>query len=162
GRRVAERLGVAALTGRDATEGAVKRARSPAVLHLATHGFFHADDTDDAENALLRTGLVLAGANTAAAGGVLPAEAQDGGLPADDVAPLDLLGTHRVVLSACDTGLGRVHAGEGVLGLRRAFTLAGADTIVMSLWKVPDYESVELMDGLYRRLLEGEERAEAL
>jgi CHAT domain-containing protein len=160
GRRVAERLGVTLLTGADATEGALKRVRSPSVLHLATHGFFHADEEDEA--LLLRAGLVLAGANTASAGETPPAEAQDGVLTADDVAQLDLLGTHVVVLSACETGLGRVQAGEGVLGLRRAFVLAGADTIVMSLWKVPDYESLELMDAFYDRLLAGAGRAEAL
>ena len=161
GCRVAAHLGVAALTGADATEAALKRARSPAVLHLATHGFFRADD-EDVETPQLSAGLVLAGANTVAAGNEAPADAQDGILTADDVAQLDLLGTYLVVMSACDTGLGRVHAGEGVLGLRRAFTLAGADTIVMSLWKVPDYESLELMDAYYRRLLRGEGRAEAL
>jgi CHAT domain-containing protein len=75
---------------------------------------------------------------------------------------LDLLDTELVVLSACETGLGQVHAGEDVFGLRRAFVLAGAKTLVMSLWKVPVEPTRELMEDFYRRLLAGEGRAEAL
>ncbi len=66
------------------------------------------------------------------------------------------------MLSACETGLGQVHVGEGVFGLRRAFVLAGAKTLVMSLWKVPDEPTRELMEAFYGRLLAGEGRAEAL
>ena len=75
---------------------------------------------------------------------------------------LNLLGTELVVLSACETGLGAVQVGEGVFGLRRAFVLAGAHTLVMSLWKVPDQQTRELMEDFYARVLAGEERAEAL
>src|SRR5262249_40684967 len=83
-------------------------------------------------------------------------------LTAEDVTGLDLLATELVVLSACDNGLGQVHVGEGVFGLRRAFVLAGARTLVMSLWKVPDDQTRELMEDIYGRLLAGEGRAEAL
>ena len=111
---------------------------------------------------MLRSGLALAGANTWLKAGNLPEEAEDGLLTAEDVTGLDLLATELVVLSACETGLGQVHVGEGVFGLRRAFVLAGAKTLVMSLWKVPDEQTRELMEDFYRRLLAGQGRAEAL
>jgi CHAT domain-containing protein len=114
------------------------------------------------ENPLLRSGLALAGANTWADGGVLPIEAEDGIMTAEDVSGMDLTNTEMVVLSACDTGLGNILTGEGVFGLRRAFMLAGAQTLVMSLWKVPDRHTRELMITFYSRLSKGLGRAEAL
>src|SRR5262249_34696728 len=105
------------------------------------------------EDPMLRSGLALAGASTFLRGAAPPAEAEDGLLTAEDVAGLDLLATELVVLSACETGLGEVHAGEGVFGLRRAFVVAGAKTLVMSLWKVPDLATAFLMDRLYDNLL---------
>jgi CHAT domain-containing protein len=114
------------------------------------------------ENPLLRSGLALAGVNTWLKGATLPAEAEDGLLTAEEVSGLDLLDTELVVLSACETGLGEVHAGEGVFGLRRAFVLAGARTLVMSLWKVPDLATAVLMERFYNNLLNGLERDLAL
>jgi CHAT domain-containing protein len=114
------------------------------------------------ENPLLRSGLLLAGFNTWRAGGRPPEEAGDGMLTAEDVTGMDLLDTELVVLSACETGLGEVHVGEGVFGLRRAFVVAGARTLVMSLWKVPDQQTRELMTDFYQRLLNRVPRAEAL
>jgi CHAT domain-containing protein len=111
---------------------------------------------------MLRSGLALAGANTWLKNGDLPDDAEDGLLTAEDVTGLDLLATELVVLSACETGLGQVHVGEGVFGLRRAFVLAGAKTLVMSLWKVPDEQTRELMADSYSRLLAGRGRADAL
>ena len=75
---------------------------------------------------------------------------------------LDLLATELVVLSACETGLGQVQVGEGVFGLRRAFALAGAKTLMMSLWKVPDHETQQLMEYFYQGILKGRHRADAL
>jgi CHAT domain-containing protein len=180
GERVARLLGVSLLAGGDALECQLKALRSPRILHLATHGFFLPDQKFDSnrfgrnlvlpdpgtppggnrlvgpgmEDPMLRSGLALAGANTFLQGGCLPPEAEDGLLTAADVAGLDLLDTELVVLSACDTGLGEVHAGEGVFGLRRAFVAAGARTLVMSLWKVPDLATAFLMDRLYGNLLD--------
>ena len=91
-----------------------------------------------------------------------PGRGDNGILHAEDVATLDLVATELVVLSACDTGLGEVQVGEGVFGLRRAFVLAGAKTLVMSLWKVPDKQTQELMVEFYHRLLAGQSRADAL
>ena len=114
------------------------------------------------ENPLLRSGLALAGANWKHKGFTPPPEAEDGLLTAEDVSGLDVLATELVVLSACETGLGEIHVGEGVFGLRRAFVPAGAKTLVMSLWKVPDEATRELMEDFYHRILRGEGRAEAL
>jgi CHAT domain-containing protein len=186
GQAIAALLGVRAWLGPAALEGVLKTAcRSPRILHLATHGFFLPDQPqasmtsgsgvlDDPserpgrlagglpENPMLRSGLALAGANKWLRSGDLPEAAEDGLLTAEDVRGLDLWATELVVLSACETGLGEIHVGERVFGLRRAFVLAGARTLVMSLWKVPDDQTRELMADYYRRLLAGEGRAEAL
>jgi CHAT domain-containing protein/tetratricopeptide (TPR) repeat protein len=189
GERIASMLGVQPWLDTAALEGALKRGcHSPRILHLATHGFFLEDQkhdpnrpsrdlgvlaglTDDMgrladplpENPLLRSGLALAGANTWLRHGSLPEEAEDGLLTAEDVSGLDLLATELVVLSACETGLGEVHTGEGVFGLRRAFVLAGAKTLIMSLWKVPDLATGVLMERFYENILNrGLGRSEAL
>jgi CHAT domain-containing protein len=175
GERIARLLGVTPLFGTDAVESAIKNVRSPLVLHIATHGFFLTDRPDEGaaaepegrlggriENPMLRSGLALAGANTWLDGGLLPSAAEDALLNGEDVSALDLISTELVVLSACDTGLGDVTAGEGVFGLRRAFVLAGARTLIMSLWKVPDQQTQELMAEFYDRILAGAPRAAAL
>jgi CHAT domain-containing protein len=183
GELIAQRLGVNPLLGETALEGRVKAAASPHILHLATHGFFLPDQplerdrqggsampyafvvSSDSpgqfgafgalgmESPMLRSGLAIAGANAFLRGAPLPAEAEDGLLTAEDVASLDLVATELVVLSACETGLGAIQAGEGVFGLRRAFIVAGAKTLVMSLWKVPDLATAFLMDRFYDNLL---------
>ena len=149
------------LTGRHATKAALEQAAAPALLHIASHGFFLADEGDAAipvlaENPLLRSGVALAGAN-------LPGAAHgDGILTALEAAGLDLWGTRLVTLSACDTGVGEVRNGEGVYGLRRAFMLAGAETLVMSLWPVSDGVARETMVAYYARLRAGSGRGDAL
>jgi CHAT domain-containing protein len=186
GEQIARILGVQPMLAGAVLEQRLKTQRSPYILHIATHGFFFTDQQQHPpedllqfrpigimtanrlthistlENPLLRSGLVLAGANTWLQGGTLPPEAEDGLLTAEDVTGLDLLATQLVVLSACDTGLGDTQVGEGVFGLRRAFVLAGAKTLVMSLWKVPDQQTQALMSDFYQRLLAGQRRAEAL
>ncbi|PSL42999.1 tetratricopeptide repeat protein [Saccharothrix carnea] len=175
GRHVAELLGVTAWLGADAVEGPLKRQRSPVILHIASHGYFLDDDSSmesdprqDGRRAfsafpapLLNSGLALAGANTWLRRGHLPEPAEDGLLTAADLATMDLSGTELVVLSACDTGRGLIAVGQGVYGLRRSVGIAGARTLVMSLWQVPDRETQELMEDFYGRLKRGEPRGSA-
>ncbi len=155
------------LTGEEATETSLKQVRSPEILHIATHGFFlnsnappmqNADSKSDAlsENPLLRSGLAFAGAN------IRKGEKDDGILTGLEASGLDLWGTKLVVLSACDTGLGEIRNGEGVYGLRRSFALAGAESLVMSLWPISDSVTRELMTAYYRNLKQGMGRGEAL
>jgi MYXO-CTERM domain-containing protein len=141
--------------GGQATEAAVKAARAPRILHIATHGFFLPDPSD--ENPLLRAGLALQGANLRIGVG-----GEDGVLTALEASALDLQGTKLIVLSACDTGLGQASTGEGVFGLRRALAMAGAETQVMSLWRVDDDATSALMVSYYDELLAGCGRSEAL
>jgi CHAT domain-containing protein/Tfp pilus assembly protein PilF len=173
------------LLDRQAMEGAVKRASRPDVLYLATHGFFLPDQEvprDDAlgalrgvmigeerlpapkariENPLLRCGLALAGANNRDS---VPADsgADDGILTGMEVAGLDLRGTKLVVLSACETGIGDIKQGEGVMGLRRAFLLAGACRVLSTLWKVPDQQTQEMMTDFIKRWQAGTPAVKAL
>jgi CHAT domain-containing protein/Tfp pilus assembly protein PilF len=165
---------------KQASEAILKQVKGPLLLHIATHGFFLPDETQalplssvsprgssdlpnaspslaNRENPLLRSGLVLAGVKQGESGA-----GEDGVLTAFEVAGLDLWGTKLVVLSACETGLGDVRNGEGVYGLRRALVLAGSETQVMSLWKVSDTGTRDLMTDYYTRLQRGEGRAEAL
>jgi CHAT domain-containing protein len=100
------------------------------------------------ENPLVRSGLALAGANRAAEAG----PGDDGILTALEISGMDLRGTELVVLSACDTALGDIEVGEGVFGLRRAFTLAGARILMMSLWPVQDDVTVQQMKDFYTTL----------
>ena len=164
------------LTEQEASENNLKQTKNPEFLHLATHGFFLPPQEEElnnnrnaalsldnqtpvfstAENPLLRSGLALAGFNQRNSGN------EDGVLTALEVTGLNLRGTKLVVMSACETGLGDVQAGEGVYGLRRAFTLAGAQSQLMSLWSVSDRGTKDLMVEYYRRIQNGEARGEAL
>jgi CHAT domain-containing protein/tetratricopeptide (TPR) repeat protein len=169
--------GVHTLVGPSASEAAFKKlGPGRRILHVATHGFFlgNACETSQPgrrsigrlnrpgsapppaarmampENPLLWSGLALAGANRRA---TRPA-ADDGILTADEVAALSLDGVEWAVLSACDTGVGEIRVGEGVFGLRRAFRIAGARTVVMSLWEVDDQAARAWMRPLYEGRLE--------
>lgn len=160
---------VVVLSGADATETAVKEALSRRrVIHLATHGFFFGDGCErrapgaravggvvgaSAPAALVRNPLSLSGLAFAGANRHVPGATDDGILTAEEIASLDLSGTEWAVLSACDTGLGQIRSGEGVLGLRRAFQIAGARTVIMSLWSVDDQATRLWMQALYEARL---------
>jgi tetratricopeptide (TPR) repeat protein/CHAT domain-containing protein len=160
-------------SGLEATEAALRSLegdKAPKILHIATHGYFAPDPKEDrnksqvsmmgqenrytaADNPLLRSGLMMAGSNASWKGTVtLPGE-EDGILTAQEVSNLNLLNTQLVVLSACETGLGDIKGREGVFGLQRAFRLAGAKYLLLSLWRIPDEETSEYMQLFYSELL---------
>ena len=149
----------------------VKQADGPRVVHLATHGFFlpdqqiktvNPDQASGLEDPMLRSGLYFAGADRTLAGQPAPEQLDNGVLTAMEAGSLNLFGTELVVLSACNTGRGEVENGEGVFGLRRALQEAGAQSILMSLWSVPDKETLELMQLFYSKWFSGTEMHEAL
>jgi CHAT domain-containing protein/Tfp pilus assembly protein PilF len=155
------------LTGRDASKTSLKHLEGPSILHIATHGFYldesaaasgpgtGAIQARNLDNPLVRSGLALAGAN-------LNNRGDNGVLTALEASGLNLWGTQVVTLSGCETGLGEVKKGEGVYGLRRAFLLAGAQSLVMSLWSVSDGVTQETMTAYYSGLKAGLGRGEAL
>ncbi|PIB34815.1 hypothetical protein BFP72_05050 [Reichenbachiella sp. 5M10] len=155
----------------DATEQAVKNMDNPKIFHIATHGFFQPDadlsmedialnENAAAQNPLLKTGLLMAGAGDIFNETASNFNIEDGVLTAYEAMNLSLDKTDLVVLSACETGLGEIEAGEGVYGLQRAFLVAGARTIIMSLFKVSDEATQKLMVKFYTKWLEtGDKRA---
>jgi CHAT domain-containing protein len=152
---------VNSFTGDEASETNIKREVSPRVLHIATHGYFFNDipiDTTEnrflgmdrnrvVEDPMLRSGLLLTGANSTLQGE--ESHGENGLLSAAEASLLDLRETELVVLSACETGKGEVKNSEGVYGLRKAFADAGAQNIIMSLWKVDDKVTQEFMTRFY-------------
>ena len=176
GSQIASLLSSPLLSGTKATTTALLQQQGPKVLHIATHGFFVADQETKASNPLraiqedslqvkglrqedpqLRSGLVLAGANQPT---LDPND--DGYLTSAEALNLNLKGTELVVLSACSTGQGDVRTGEGVYGLQRSLTVAGARSTLLSLWKVDDAATAEFMVRFYKRLKAGEGRSDAL
>ncbi len=165
-------------TGYTATEESFKQigqaGPSPHILHVATHGFFFPDPAPSSavrpstlgedwgeggvfrisEHPMIRSGLILAGANQVWKGGKPLANTEDGILTAYEISQMNLSNTELVVLSACETGLGDIQGNEGVYGLQRAFKIAGAKYLVMSLWQVPDRPTQEMMALFYENWLE--------
>ena len=165
------------LTGETALEDNIKSlsgSNSPDILHLATHGYFFrpfenkgtSDNTlrtriISSENPLVRSGLVFTGVNHTWLGGTPIPGLEDGVLTAYEISNLDLFNTKLAVLSACETGRGDVHDAEGVFGLQRAFKTAGVDQLIISLWKVPDEATSEMMTLFYKHYLKGKTVNEA-
>ena len=175
--------------GADAREAELKAVQSPRVLHLATHGFFLSDQEfkrtnafnswqlagdvtarrslappqDDWENPLVRCGIALAGANHFSKLETRnpKLETEDGLLTGLEASLLNLQGTELVILSACDSGTGEVKTGEGVMSLRRAFRIAGAESVLASHWQVSDQATSRLMTEFMRRWRGGAPRAQA-
>ncbi len=164
-----------ALYGANATETKVKAINSPSILHIATHGYFLADlsqmetnrvlGVDIAaakENPLLRSGVLLANCENVFDENYRPAQNSENGiLTAYEAMSLNLDKTDLVVLSACETGLGSVKQGEGVYGLQRAFLIAGAKSIIMSLWSVSDDATMQLMTLFYTNYAKTGNKAQA-
>lgn len=138
------------LISAEASEMNMKKAKSPRVMHIATHGFFMPDVDNVKTNPLVKSGIMLSQ--------VSDNSGEDGTLTAYEAMELDLEGTDLVVLSACETGLGEQRNGEGVYGLQRAFMVAGAQSIIMSLWKVDDEATKELMTAFYKKWVNGQDK----
>jgi len=159
--------------GNTSTESSFKSLskHSPSIIHIATHGYFIADNETARNNNFLQkttgyswgthlmlySGLLFSGANAVWNGNSRPNPIDDGIVTADEISRLDLSNTDLVVLSACDSGRGHYNGTDGIMGLQRAFKLAGAKTMVMSLWKVPDIPTSMLMDYFYQNLFKGME-----
>ena len=163
--------------GANANEESFKAlsGHSPQLLHIATHGFFLADEKTTRNigfiqmfnseeqsyiNPLLRSGLLFAGANRAWKNEDVIPEIEDGILTAEEISQLNLSQTKLAVLSACETGLGEVRS-DGVFGLQRAFKLAGVETLVMSLWKVDDKATSQFMTKFYQNLMSGKSKLDS-
>lgn len=146
---------------------------SPRILHIATHGFFLSTEKEEVtkvtgtlldatvinnnENPMLRSGIVLGGVNAS-----IKEKRDDGIVSAEKILGLKLKGTDLVVLSACETGVGDIQSGEGVFGLKRAFIMSGAKTLITSLWSVPSKETTEIMSEFYTLMAEGRTKSDAL
>ncbi len=163
-------LNVYMLTQNDANEESFKAfdADAPALIHIATHGFYYPPEEDvtssffnglhsytQKDYSLFYSGLLFAGCNNVWTGKEIVEGIEDGILTSDEISRLDLSNNKLIVLSACNTGLGDIDNVDGVFGLQRGLKRAGVKTILMSLWKVPDGETNDLMRMFYKELLNG-------
>ena len=163
------------ILGSNATEKSFKElyVSCPKILHISTHGFYIPQNqprneagissllnyqVSELQNPLYRSGLLFAGANNYSNNTAI----NDGILTGYEISQLNLSSTDLVVLSACETGLGEIRGDEGVFGLQRAFKLAGVNSIIMSLWKIPDQQTAELMQYFYKFYISGKSKSESL
>lgn len=162
---------------KNATEENLKKVNSPQILHIATHGYFLENEVENAEdtrafgieplkayeNPLLRSGLLLAGADRTVneMNTKDNKDSDDGILNAFEAMILNLDHTDMVILSACQTGLGEIKNGEGVYGLQRSFQIAGASSVITSLWEVSDEGTQDLMSAFYKYWLKSGDKHDA-
>lgn len=161
------------MTEQSASEENLKELSPPSVLHIATHGYFLSDVSTDKgmtmgvsisrakENPLLRSGLLFSGAELSISAEPSLQGGDNGILNAYEAMNLNLHNTKLVIMSACETGTGEIVNGEGVYGLSRSFQIAGAKKIIMSLWKVDDNATQELMSAFYESWIETNNPQEA-
>ncbi|MBC7874463.1 MAG: CHAT domain-containing protein [Ferruginibacter sp.] len=145
-----------------ATEDKIYKLHSPGILHIATHGYWsaagdHATEGYRLFNAMVNSGLLLSGVVDYYSSPVYP-DTYDGILTAYEAQNLDLENTSLVILSACETSLGYLDAGEGVYGLQRAFRAAGASSVMTSLWKVDDVATRDFMISFYQHYLKTKDK----
>lgn len=156
----------------NASESQIKNLTNPYILHIATHGFFKSSSNEEArpemlaskryvENPLRGSGLLLAGAQNTINGQKAQSTGENGILTAAEAMNLNLDKTQLVVMSACETGLGEIKNGEGVYGLQRSFQVAGAKSVIMSLWTVDDTATQKMMTYFYENWLAGQTKREA-
>jgi CHAT domain-containing protein len=148
-----------------ATEDKLYKLHSPGILHIATHGYWspageNATDGFREFNAMANSGLLLSGVVNYYSSPVYP-DTYDGILTAYEAQNLDLENTSLVILSACETSLGYLDAGEGVYGLQRAFRAAGASSVMTSLWKVDDNATKDFMIAFYKQYLKTKDKSAA-
>jgi CHAT domain-containing protein len=139
----------------NATERNLLKINAPKILYLSTHGFFI--DDKNILNPMLKSGIALSGANRA-----IYNKTGDGIVTGLELAGINLHGTELVVLSACETGFGDIEEAEGVASLSKAFMLAGAKRVIMTLWSVDDNKSSILMEKFFQKVKNGFEYGEAL
>ena len=151
--------------GTKALENTIKKIKSPSILHISTHALFYPKNAkvnkylkEQYFNPLLNSYIALAGANNLYDKTYLPDILDDGRLTAFEAMNLDLEGTELVVLSACETGLGENINGEGVYGLTRAFQIAGAKSVIQSMWGVEDEDTKDLMRLFYKKWIRNKDK----
>ena len=155
GRIISKFLDADLLMQEKATSLAIQKVNSPKILHIASHSYFISNETE--KNPLLRSGIVLAGANNPNFN-----SSDDGYLTALEITRLNWEGTELVVISGCESGKGESQSGEGVFGLKRSISVAGASSSLLSLWKVDDAGTARFMESFYKKLIKGQSKADAL
>ena len=155
GEIIASLLNGKLLMQEEATSIAIQKTHSPKIIHIASHSYFI--DNNDEKNPLLRSGIVLAGANNPKL-----FSNDDGYLTGLEITKLNWQGTELVVISGCESGKGESESGEGLFGLKRAISVAGGRSSILSLWEVDDAATASFMKSFYKKLISGDDKATAL